>query len=223
MSPTSYQAAPPRKYRLTAGLRAVKSTATLTAPITAPNNCCTTASDQAHPFDASSDTRYSERQRKSEDRQGLISDYSPAPDAGPTPEAGRHSPQEPGRASRWHGSRNRRSGAVADSQDQRTDASRTHSCQTSKDLSQSGMPLSTSESLSTPCVNGGRLARPRLTSPQAGLSVIQRKSSTSSSQPTPAQTREGSMSSKNRNKDRDGLYQRNGKGAWYFKYEQDGK
>jgi hypothetical protein len=40
--------------------------------------------------------------------------------------------------------------AVADSQDQRTDASRTHSCLQSKDLSQSKMPLSTSESLSTP-------------------------------------------------------------------------
>jgi hypothetical protein len=132
MSPTSYQAAPPRKSRLTAGLRAVKSPETLMSPETlnAPNECtktrCTTARDQAHPFDASSDTR-SGIQRKSEDRQGLISDYSPA-DAGPTPEAGRHSPHEPKRASRWHGSRNRRSGAVADSQNQRTSVVRKNSC-----------------------------------------------------------------------------------------------
>src|SRR6185437_1117693 len=107
MSPTSYQAAPPRKSRISAGLQAVKSTDTLNAPMNAPKNWCTTGSDQAQPFDASDHTRYAEVRIKSEDRQGLISDYSPA-DAGPAPEAGRHSPHEPARVSRWHGSRNRR-------------------------------------------------------------------------------------------------------------------
>ncbi len=58
MSPTSYQAAPPRKSRLTGHLQPVKSAETSATPITAPRNTRTTACDLEHPFETSQHPSY---------------------------------------------------------------------------------------------------------------------------------------------------------------------
>src|SRR6202140_563992 len=198
MSPTSYQAAPPRKSNISAQLHPVKHA---TEPINAPKNAVTTACDQP----SSRDPTYFKALNK-EDRQTHCQMAYHRTSRKRLPEDAEASAKFPYRGGGW----SPRS-ANSISQDK--------SCLISNAPCQKRPLPPTLESPSPACANGGRPAKPQIISVLAESSGIQRGHLMISS-PRTAQTPVMKMeNSKPRKRDRDGLYQRKGRGPWYFKFE----
>src|SRR5579862_2114247 len=203
MSPTSYQAAPPRKSNITAQLQTVKPANTPNAALNAASREFSASSDLLPPFESSCDPSYSNNevvtQRGLSGRRAMT---ATDPLSGSSIGSPIQFPSE----------------AVA-GVNRRTFTARKKLCPTSNDLSPRPLLQTASASPFIHSENGARPEKRQPISPSTASLDMQSAMSNPGS-PAPQPRKEPRVkSNKPRKADRDGLYQRPGKGSWYFRYQ----